>query len=278
MSIPERFKDKDTIYHYTKLSTAIEYILYNEELLLSPRINSFDPIENLKPRIIYSLDETLKRNSEELELCREFIEERLNNAKQLSFCKNDYETFNYENYYHIPLEYYGFLKPRMWDQYGDKYNGVCLAFSLSELKKNTKIYNNHVIYRKYSNLEQNHLNVKQIELYKKGIGEYKVDLDLSIKKLMCEKHKDYQGEMEYRFISFSSDDKVLIKKSIIGVIINRNTHENYKEIIKNYTNTKGIDLLYINWTNNSVSVITKEEELKLMESITSKIPTYKIDN
>lgn len=37
-----------------------------------------------------------------------------------------------------PEEFYGFLKPRMWDQYGNDYNGVCLAFSLDALKRKEK--------------------------------------------------------------------------------------------------------------------------------------------
>jgi hypothetical protein len=45
--IPKHLLNDDIIYHYCSISTAIEFILFEGELKLSPRQKSTDPIENL---------------------------------------------------------------------------------------------------------------------------------------------------------------------------------------------------------------------------------------
>ena len=53
--IPENFNNKDTVFHYCKTKTAIEHILFNREIRLSPRNNSNDPIENISFKISESI-------------------------------------------------------------------------------------------------------------------------------------------------------------------------------------------------------------------------------
>ena len=269
MEIPECFKSEDILYHYTKLSTAIECILFEEELLLSPREESYDPIEKVKPIIFESLSESYGKtaHADEIKSIREYVEGKVKDAKQLSFCKNDFENFDIERTPYLPIDYYGFMKPRMWDQYGDKYNGICLAFSLSELKNITYFHNDNVKYLEYTNLEQNYLSINHQTIIEKGVDECKMSFDEELNRIMFEKHKDYKDECEYRFISFSEENKIRFKHSIVGVILNANIHESYEEIIKKYVEGKNIEMLYVNWRNNSVSITTKEEKEELMNSL-----------
>lgn len=51
MKISSVFDSLDTVFHYTKLNVALEYILYDKKLRLFPRRNAHDPIEKTKPII-----------------------------------------------------------------------------------------------------------------------------------------------------------------------------------------------------------------------------------
>jgi hypothetical protein len=42
-NIPEIFKSEDTVYHYTTTETALNFILRDKKIRLSPRNNSIDP-------------------------------------------------------------------------------------------------------------------------------------------------------------------------------------------------------------------------------------------
>ena len=132
-NIPKIFHDDDTVYHYTTSETALLYILKDMKLKLSPRLISLDPIENTKEFISYSGHSDFKL----VEIGRK-ISKELKNAKQLSFCKNIPDELNAGIPTVYPLEKYGFAKPRMWDNYGDKYKGVCLAFSKIKLQNTLK--------------------------------------------------------------------------------------------------------------------------------------------
>ena len=93
-NIPEIFKSADTVFHYTKLFTSLEYILYNRQLRLSPRFSSNDPIENISPSISSGLmagthdevERIEKSTTETAERISEYIKEKFNHSKQISLC------------------------------------------------------------------------------------------------------------------------------------------------------------------------------------------------
>ena len=129
------FKNKDIIYHYTKSQTAIEHILFENEkkILLSPRNISNDPVENSSIWMTSGGVNLIKEDDEKGKKLKEELDEREKKLRQVCFCMNNH------NIKTDKLEYYGFFKPRMWDQYGDKYKGICLAFDKKELLKDSKI-------------------------------------------------------------------------------------------------------------------------------------------
>jgi hypothetical protein len=144
MQIPEIFKGEDIIYHYTKATTAVEHIFYKNRLKFSLMSNSIDTIEKSRfntGTVYFGADETsemFKRNSNDINEMEKRIDSLLETAKILCFCKNDINNkYSSANIYR--KDYYGFLKPRMWDQYGENYKGVCLAFSKSKMIENNSI-------------------------------------------------------------------------------------------------------------------------------------------
>jgi len=260
--IPEIFKDEDIIYHYCKFDTAMLYILLKGELKLSPRHKSVDPIESTKPFHYHSSNNPLVSLTFEERKKRELFREQYNkNIKQLCFCKNSNKKNN-EIQIPPPLEHYGFMKPRMWDQYADKYKGVCLAFSKKELEKQTDIdfvISKEVDYVKYNILELNHPSINddlEFDVYCQN--EIK-----RIQNIIFRKHIDYIGENEYRFCSFSKKEDVYIDISncLKGIVISEtNTSLHFDEEINRFAENYKAELLYIKWNENGIKINTKKEK------------------
>ena len=114
-----------------------------------------------------------------------------------------------------PYEYYVFLKPRMWEQYADNYQGVCLAFSRSELKnafkdnfqKPTEFYSQDIKYKKYNILELDSTGRSDLnEIRDVGFEKYEKGKMKLLKHTLFNKHIDYQGENEFRICSNSQNE------------------------------------------------------------------------
>lgn len=217
LNIPQIFQDDDTVYHYTTSEKALLYILKDMKLRLSPRLDSLDPIENTKEFISYSGD----HNSKLIELGRR-ISAELKNAKQLSFCKNKSNDLNAGIPTVYPFEKYGFAKPRMWDNYGDKYKGVCMAFSKRKLQKSIKdtiLFDNE---KDVEYLNYNEFSTRHQSILWQGTEEKTFEHFMSIfRRRLFYKHEDYSMENECRICSLSKKqyDFVDIQGSLIGAFV-----------------------------------------------------------
>ncbi len=264
--IPDIFKSEDTIYHYTTLKSATEFILYDNNLRLSRRKNSNDPIEKILPSINFSeygySDEILPDSSNERDNISDLIRRKLKQAKQLCFCMNDNKSRKINSNPEFPHEYFGFMKPRMWDQYADQYNGVCLAFSLTELRKEANgMLNRKVDYVNYNTLRQQSVSVDMNEIKKNGLDRYWNErFSSNIDDIIFRKHIDYEGENEYRFVSYSNNefDNISIKNSLRGIIVSDNYSSNFsKEILNKYADNYKIEMLFLSWIPEGINFQTK---------------------
>lgn len=135
----------DALFHYTTAETGICKILATNKI----RFLMLDKCDENNERIIRK---TLPAqniglyNIKCLSFCSnnqkiaEFnvIGNHINQDKEIYVNSNNKtKTHNKKiiNSLHYLLPRYGFLKHRMWDQYGDKDSGVCLVFSKNELIK-----------------------------------------------------------------------------------------------------------------------------------------------
>ena len=69
-------KDNDTIYHYTKAATAIDYILFNQELRFSRTLNSSDPIESkraIRSAAYFGNETNVRQNKQLFSKCKKCI-------------------------------------------------------------------------------------------------------------------------------------------------------------------------------------------------------------
>jgi hypothetical protein len=271
MKIPEEFSKDDTIYHYCSMQTAVEYILANKKIRLSPRLNSIDPLESKKPFISYC-----GTNTEDDLNCQAFAigqraSERFADVKQACFCMNNSDLYKSSFYPQLPLEYYGFLKPRMWDQYADRYKGVCLAFSKNELLKNQSQYKAQAIkYVNYNEIPLHHHSIDLDDIINLGKDEYWEKFSRLTEVKMFHKHLDYKDENELRIISFSKDsfDYIDISNSLIGIIISGASYTTsfMTDTLSKYARDYNVKALRIDWQSIGVSIYDQHKYEEMTRS------------
>lgn len=263
----------DIVYHYTSTEAALQYILNNKQLRLSPRISSADPIENRFPIIAAQLTGDSYEENDVIKDQTAVNFEQLNNAvmskaskiRQICFCENNNDDFS--DYTIKPLEYYGCMKPRMWEQYANNYNGVCLAFSLTELKRNLdeKLKPISMNYVGYEELCKNQMDVVLKEL--KGDG-CSIQEDYCLSKLdnsIREKHCDYSGENEYRIYGYAKEEYIYIDfnddsftKALQAIIISSNNSSYYTTELKRFAKKYNADDIEIHWQSTMPKVFNME--------------------
>ena len=222
-------------------------------------------IKGWTPIITNYIYNNISSSEEKQGLVTEFILNKIKNAKQLCLCQNNLEI-KIDNTTSIPYEYYGFLKPRMWDQYGDNYNGICLAFDLNLLKKNNpNIYDNKIDYINYDTFYKNSFNIDSTKLSETNVDSYCKEYLAILKKNCFRKHSDYLGENEYRFLSFNENEKFLnIKNSLKAIIISsRKLSKFAKEWLIDYSEKNDIEVFFIDWKNTGVKISTMYDEKRI---------------
>jgi len=254
-NISEVYKTKDTIFHYTTSLTALENILFKKQLRLSPRNMSNDPLEKAKesisesivafPEDMESLEEQTKGVVEEI---LDLVKNKQDKIRQVCFCMNSKNIKSIDDL--------GFMRSRMWDQYGDKYKGVCLAFSKKELLKNQKIkLKNFVGYKKFNEFPT--LEIDCNDILAKGPKKYKKDFMRDIDASLFFKHKDYRDENEYRLCTYSEDgyDYINFENSLKGIIVSlEHISEFTWKMLINYSKHLKVDLFYVSWRKHSIRI------------------------
>jgi len=287
---------EDIIYHYTKASTAIDHILFDKHLKFSHVRKSSDPIES-KPahRInIGSRNVNLEEVSmSDLSNLRDFIMKLENSIYQISFCKNEIGQNFASSYYHGNIEgneeYFGFTKPRMWEQYADNYSGVCIAFSKQKLlalnNKSLELLEVDVEYIINSQLKSKKMGDINLDfLLEIGLDEYKREAEKRVKKGLFYKHKDYIGENEYRIVSqfdksrcipvvvqgeleFDTTMMLDISGCIEAIFVSSYANYKQKKDLLEYANEFKVPMIEMIWQYNSFDI----KDYKLLRRIAYKI-------
>jgi len=187
----KKIYSEDVIYHYTKTSTAIDYILFNEQLKFSGRVNSIDPTESRKAsrRIVSTghcanIDRDINFHNESNQL-NDLVSNLENSFHQINFCKNymghEFASEYYYSQFEGNEELFGFTKPRMWERYADNYSGICLAFSRKKIlalnENRFKLICKDVEYLKYNELTCRKVDyISGNYLLEVGYDKYKEDI------------------------------------------------------------------------------------------------------
>lgn len=231
------------IYHYTKLDTALEKILPNQKLRLSPLENMNDPQEShgwsgildRTPPVRLAYSEMPNVKSEFNEMLRKAV------SKSKIGC---FSASTAESYIGILTDGAGWCKGRMWAQYADNGRGVCLVFDKEKLVKMAKacfgeenVAARLVQYKLcneiFNNLPEPH-NLVAANL-EGQVESYIIDNSDAIFFI---KHSDWRDENEFRLLvrNTKGDETDLpILGLLVGIITGINFPlEVYKSLIKEW--------------------------------------------
>jgi len=218
---------QDIIYHYTKASTAIDYILFDKRLKFNSRIKSNDPFEAVisSRGIVFGfnteIDEQTNKDSNTLSDYMSTLESQYH---QICFCKNHIEDdilgFSGNE------ELFGFTKLRMWEQYADNFYGVCLAFSKEKIFSLNDDQSNII------SGDVNYLKFQDIWNKKIGIEDYKKELEDGIKKSFFIKHEDYIGENEFKIVKSFNENECVVENKRGKLIIDETMTLNIADCLK----------------------------------------------
>ncbi|MEQ9165734.1 MAG: DUF2971 domain-containing protein [Fulvivirga sp.] len=260
------FEGEKTLYHYTSIYTSIEKIFPSNKLRLSPLISASDPMELTLPSPWVSssgYEEDFKRLNEKI--AGGDIATKINtyykSLRQLCLCRNsDIEVKGLHTGVFEPLDHFGFAKPRMWDQYGDRFKGVCIALSRSKLEEklsssyrlfNVEYHSNHLF---KPNIDSSSIDLNEIE----RIGEIEYlrsKYESEILKISS-KHTDYRDENECKVITSTEHDYSYldISNCIQGIFFTNKLNYAYESILKNIAKRYEVPLLQIHISRRGISV------------------------
>lgn len=218
--------NEDIIYHYTKASTAIDYILFNNQLKFGRRKNSIDPTESREARrgtiitggyMDKKIDEKFSKEADQLDKTVSNLEKLFH---QVCFCKNnmghEFASENYLTQFEGHEEIFGFTQPRMWERYSDNYFGVCIAFSKKKIiEKNShlNLISKDLEYLRYQELACRKVNnISGNYLYQVGYKKYNEEIEQITESSFFCKHIDYIGENEFRMGTYYEEDKCIAEE------------------------------------------------------------------
>ena len=246
-----KFNTDDYVAHYTTLNIAVKYILETNKI----KINSIERVNDPYEHIIDWIDtepsvEELGYNTTSIDLnkIRNKIKRNIKIFATTTFRKNNTTDISNEMY----------CRPRMWAQYGDNNQGVCLIFNKKELNEEFKyskkigLISGNIEYYDFIPMINN-----TIDLEPNKLKLFLNDSDLLYKQLNSNeqlksrffiKHNDWKSEDEYRWLLFSEDSNdfyIDFNKSLKAIVFGSNVHDNYKTCLNNY-NIPKYDLYFAN--------------------------------
>jgi hypothetical protein len=250
---------KDAVFHYTKLSTAIELILLGGRLKLSLLKDTKDPAEYkdelflaMRGTGVLSPDDEHRRQEVE-----RMIKSESDKCRVLSFCSNKKPFLMLQTGEEFEDKHgcsNGWEKSRMWSQYAEDHAGICLVFSKEKWEENLKRelgekqppIKYKTGYVKYFQHRSEWLNGNRLA---NGIlEEHAINY---IEEKSFQKPIDYRDEAEYRTIIFNAEDEknkyLDINSSINGVIAGHHTSRVYDSVIKELCGNIGIESLKVHW-------------------------------
>jgi hypothetical protein len=217
------------LFHYCKLSTALEFILPEHRLLLSPITKTNDPKENNSLGKSYNFFEKETKPvtdiENEIKKTNDTITE---GCKVICFSKDD-------------EVHWGWTLSKMWALYGDNHKGICLTIDKEKFIKNNKIDINwfrEIKYKSFRSIRAGHLKderaVINSDKYKRDTINYlKNDFRMDDKNrdiLFFTKDTEWESEQEVRYLCFSDNNEneyLSIKDSLVGITLGVNFHSSY---------------------------------------------------
>lgn len=229
--------ETNRLYHYCKLSTAIEFILADKKLLLNPIGKTNDPRENKS--FVFAGENINSSNYINLnDFNSEISKEIRDGCKMTCFSKDEHPYFGYE-------------LSRMWALYGDNHKGICIEIDKEEFAKENSDKISDGLFRRVNYF---HLDIEKPIIHK-CIDHTRID-EIGSKRYIHEefrpanmeylfftKNREWESEQEFRLIYFSDrkeNEYCSIKNSIMNIYVGVDFIDHYLPALKQYCG--GIDI------------------------------------
>jgi len=195
--LEQRLGDIDCLFHYTTIEAALEHILPDETLRFSPVRSTNDPRE-YKEWSFMGVGSIPKSGSNHLHLLEI-------NAAINTLVGSEYKVACFSQ---NTEDRAGYLKSRMWSQYGQSHGGVCVVFSKSKLISSLRNwpsqespFYDEVTYTAEMKIHADALVVSLDELEREPTDSVarKHAIEHN-RELFFTKHSDYKDECEYRLV------------------------------------------------------------------------------
>jgi len=234
MNFERLLYSSDSIYHYTKLATALEKILTTGKLKITRCQLTNDPREYQAWNPLTSVPKNQTNFNPQV-----FNELKIESFRKFKILKNNSKLVCLsQNLNNRKAPVPAFIKYRMWSQYADDHKGIAIIFSKKalcsaiKLKFGKFVFSGNVIYK------NNHFF--DIEFNGDRLNEEGYIKEFFVKQrqeIFFKKHVDYRDESEYRIIVIdekSEDFFIDIKKCIIGIILGDRFPKIYFPIISSF--------------------------------------------
>lgn len=257
--------NEDTIFHYTKISAAIEHILYEKRLKFSRGLDTKDPREYRQWDIEPFLEGTKYADKE---FTAQWLEADVKLKQVMStyrfacFCSNDFSER--KNSFDLPDDQTRLFgsddRLRMWQQYSEDFYGVCIAFSARSIKhrlheqlgENVIIHAERVHYKRELELHDRSLSNRDANDF---MGQDKEEWARqfvweNLKRIFFTKHMDYRDENEYRIVIHDPKDAfelLDITGCIRAVLLGDRSKKVYEKIVKCFCDQQHIGCKRLKW-------------------------------
>ncbi|UYX53363.1 DUF2971 domain-containing protein [Bacillus thuringiensis] len=268
------FDSNQYLYHFTKYTTALEYILPKRLIRFSTLKNTNDLRERKEWAFSMGIpNEDIIPFERFQEINKDINSLVKENSKVICFTRDN----------SIPVEFpyevfgRGYSHPRMWAQYGGNHRGVCLMFNKQklgqeinkQLSQRGMIYKGNVNYgTTYSRKMLEAFHFRYEDIVREGLMDFaQKHSSKYIKELFFEKALDWKEEWEYRWVLLDKEKSdyqyVNYKNSLEEIILGEDFPPVYESIILAYCkkfNTKASRLLWKNGIPNLFPVYSPYTE------------------
>ena len=256
-----KFNSDEYVAHYTSLDTVVKYIIPDKKIRVGSAELLNDPYENIVDwlEIEANIKEISFNESYQNFLNLNKIKERIKRSIKI-FSTTTFDE-NSKNTADISNDIY--CRPRMWAQYGDNHEGVCLIFDKKELhtefkcSRNVELIYGKVEYESFIPIIHNDILIEPSMLKLLSDDPYKLYKKLNdnqqLKSRFFRKHNDWESEHEYRWLVFAEDGselKISIHNSLKAIVFGSKTNSRYFETLKK----ENIPLYFLDFSNGSYSV------------------------
>lgn len=256
------------IYHYTKLETIEKYILPNGTMRLSQYTKTNDPKESRNWQFEIGTNNNVDLSKYSMDKLSKWLSYELKAHTNLACFSKDQPDLTGDNF--SDLFKRGYVKPRMWAQYANNHNGVCIVIDKSKFIKEVKRQVNsqdEVVYGDVAYVDvspmPNHnalkpqpfvINIDTLESF--GRKEYVLrHLSTYYKELFFQKLQDWKDESEWRCIVFTSDANdiyIKLKHSFVGIIYGNNLKNDDIRQLMSLSEEYELEHLGLKWKNSTL--------------------------